>query len=612
MTRFSEGGSARASRFGLLALAVAFGLAQGATGARASTWTAPSSCTSSGGVKPLIRGLVDRNIAPPAANLDASSINVDWDVLEPDGEGLIHPNPIDTAIANGGCTPIRLRVLAGIATPQWVLDQTGSVDVTNPYSNTSGVAGDFWTSEYSTLYDNLETELANVYGSAPNIVEFVVSRCALFYPEPFILGTSIPSNDTNLVNAGYSEAADQQCQQEEIDTANTDWPTTRIGVSFNPYQVLNAASGSLGYTTAIDEGYTEQVMAYCRYTLGTRCVLENDSIRDPISGLGPNYPQMYAAMTGADGPVELTLNAIDKQVSLGAPIAFQTATESNVGDFWGTLEWARTMHASSVELPVDGTYPSSGGSGAPAWQTLTEVAKWFGESPSVTAIPLTVVQGKSTLGTSVATVTLDGTAAIDTKIPYGDIGSVPFDTVTADIYWPTGVQQTGLISIAGSKPAVSATCSTRTCSATIKSAGYPFPELKITKPATVVIMPATGGVQYTPADGVPIVAIVPVTSNPAPLTIKSLSVTPAKAVRTVNLKSQFTDADRLGVATNYVVRITWGDGGTVTSPPATASGSGFAVTASHQYAGAGKYTVTITINDPGGATVSTSESVTVH
>jgi len=345
---------------GILVLAAGLGLVQPVTGRAASSGVASKSCTSPPGVRPLIRGLVDRNVAPPAANLDASSINVAWSALEPTKGALVSTadDPIWAAVHAAGCTPIRIRVLAGMATPSWALSDSGQVSVINPYSSTPGTAGDFWTTAYMQDYDAFEVLLATRYKNVPNIAEFVVSRCALFYPEPFILGTSIATNDQNLVDAGYTEAADQQCQQEEIDTAAKDWPSQRIGVSFNPYQVLNPSGAT--YTTSIDEPYTAQMMAYCRHTLGSRCVLENDSIRDPISGLGPSYAPMYSAMA-----------------ALGAPIAFQTATETNIGDFWGTLVWAHHMHASSVELPVDGTYPTTGGTGAPAWETLAHVAKWF-------------------------------------------------------------------------------------------------------------------------------------------------------------------------------------------------------------------------------------------
>lgn len=608
----------RYARAGVLVLGCFLGLAQEAHAAPPTNFATAGSCSPVSGIKPLIRGLVDRNVAPPAANLQASSINVAWSALEPTKTGgILSNNQIDQAIAAAGCTPLRIRVLAGFdATPSWVLsDSGGGITVVNPYSSTQGTAGAFWAPAFQTDYDQFEQLLARQYESVPNVVEFVVSRCALFYPEPFIIGASQSENDTNLLSAGYTEAADQACQQEEIDTAAADWPTTRIGVSFNPYQTLAPASNSNGYTTGTDESYTEQMMAYCRYTLGPRCVLENDSIRDPISAVGgttPYYTEMYAAMTGASGPIDLTLNGLNVSVPLGAPIAFQTATANNIGDFWGTLEWARQQHAASVELPVDSTYPTSGGAGAPGWQTLAEVSQWFQDVPAFSADQVNATQGTSTSGETVGTLSLSELAAYDTGAGYGDVGSVPFDTVSAVITWPNGAMQAGLVSTGTGTPAPSVTCGDQPiCTVSIYSGGYTFPEQPVTGPGSVAIALANSGGAYTPADGTEVVGSFPVTVVPAPLTLKTFTLTPAKTAPTITLGATFDDADPLGVAANYTVGIRWGDGSS-TTVPARASGSGFSVSGAHRYKRSGKETVTITISDTGGASVSGSKSITVR
>lgn len=618
--RLQVGRIARRSWVGGLVLVAAVGLAQ-PTGVQAETpHAAANSCSSTPGIKPLIRGLVDRGVAPPAAGLDASSINVDWSTMEPSQGVLIDPtiDPILEAADAPGCTPIRIRIISGFnATPPWILNTLGSVTVINPYSQTQGTAGLFWTTNVEQDYETFEQMLAARYEFIPNVVEFVVSECALFYPEPFVLGTSEPTNDTNLLKAGYSETADQTCLRREIDQAADDWPTTRIGVSFNPYQSLNTASNSKGYTVGTDEAYTVQMMAYCRYTLGPRCVLENDSIRDPISLVGngqPYYNEMYAEMTGASGKVDLTLYGLNADVTLGAPIAFQTATDGttdNIGDFWGTLEWAAQQHAASVELPLDTTYPTTGGAGAPAWQTLVEVSQWFQDTPSFTGDALTATQGTPTTG-AVGTVALSELAAYDTQVPYGDVGSVPFDNVSAVITWPNGTVQPALVSIGTGPQASSVTCGgTAGCTVTVFSGGYTFPELPGSGTGSVAITLAQNGAPYTPADGVTVAGSFPVTVLPGALTLKTFTVTPAKSAPTATLAATFADADPLGVVADYSVRVTWGDG-TSSVLTAKAISKGFSVSGSHRYKRAGKDTVTITIVDSGGATVSGSRPITVR
>ena len=73
---------------------------------------------------------------------------------------------------------------------------------------------------------------------------------------------------------------------------------------------------------------------HCRQTLGDRCTLGNDSIRTPITTLGPNYPAMYASIQAA-GPASY----------------FQTATLARVGNLQLTILWAISQGASDVELP---------------------------------------------------------------------------------------------------------------------------------------------------------------------------------------------------------------------------------------------------------------------
>jgi hypothetical protein len=566
---------------------------------------APSSCPIATTVKPLIRGLVDRTQIPPAAGLQASALYVKWSDLEPLGPGLASGNPIDAAIAASGCaTPLRLRVQAGIAAPEWVKQASGGdVNVTDPFDGKIGTIGHFWTDAFKQAYDNLQSELAAAYDSVPNLVEVVVSRCSMFYPEPFLRGITLHANVTSLVAAGYTLAADQQCQLEQIDSSVSRWTLTRVGVSFNPYQVINANA-----TVAIDESFTEQVMGYCRYTGGSRCVLENDSIRDPISGLGTDYAHMYSVMSGAAGPVHVTVGGLNVNVRLGAPIAFQTAVAARIGDFWGTLVWARQHHAASVEVPNDGTYPTSGG--ARAWQTIAEVAQWFQGDPVMTSSPLTAVEGNTSLG--LATLTLDELAALDTMAGYGDVGPVPFDTVSAVIGWPGGVTAAALLKIGLSGAASSVTCPhQRSCAVTIGGGGNAFPEEAPATPVSVTATLGLAGVAYTPAGGISPATSTSVSVSDAPLSLVKLRLAPTRTPRQASLSVTFADSDPGGLVSDYTVTIGWGDGST-SLVAATKVTGGFSVGSMHGYANAGTFKVSVTVSDAGGAGLATSRSIVIH
>jgi hypothetical protein len=146
------------------------------------------------------------------------------------------------------------------------------------------------------------------------------------FAEPLILETSDPSTVSNLLAAGYTEAADESCQEDAIADQQV-WVHTHSSIALNPYEIISA-----GGSTGIDENFTQTLMAYCRSTLGNRCTLGNNSIR--TASLGPQYDEMYGAIQ-ASGP----------------GIYFQTAQAGLVGDLQSTILWAVSEGANDVELP---------------------------------------------------------------------------------------------------------------------------------------------------------------------------------------------------------------------------------------------------------------------
>jgi hypothetical protein len=312
-------------------------------------------------LKPVLRGLLDRGGPPTPAFVHLVGgyvVNVHWSDLQLGPGAPITPNnAIDRAItqvhsmnaADHTSLGLKLRIFAGIWAPSWAKNLGGPpVAVTDPVSGGGGTIGRFWTPSFGSAYAAFESELATKYDNVPEIREVTISRCTTVFAEPFIRDTANPATVQVLLAAGYSLAADETCQQQEI-TAHLVWRHTHSDLSFNPYQVIRA-DGSAG----TDEPFTESMMAYCRQSLGRACVLENNSLRSTVGG---TFAAMYSAMQ-----------------ALGAPISFQTAVLNRVGNLMEAIAYAISLGANSVELP--GGYQSSGPS------AFANLARQLGANPA--------------------------------------------------------------------------------------------------------------------------------------------------------------------------------------------------------------------------------------
>jgi hypothetical protein len=290
------------------------------------------------GIKPPVAGVVAINQLPaPPLRQDVSAvvIEVAWRDLQPNAAPQVAANnPIDQALASvrqadaadGMTRGIRVRLLAGIDSPDWLKAIDGPpVSMSDPQGGASGTVPRFWLPDFGTRYAQLQQLLAARYDSALEIREVTVSRCMTIFAEPFQRQASSSADVQALLAAGYSLSLDQTCQQEAV-AAHSVWRTTRSSLALTPYQAISS-NGAVGQ----DMAFTDQMVQYCRATLRNQCVLQNNSIRYP--SLGGNYPQMYQDMVAA-----------------GRPIAFQTAASSRVGDLSKTLDWAVSEGAGAVEL----------------------------------------------------------------------------------------------------------------------------------------------------------------------------------------------------------------------------------------------------------------------
>jgi hypothetical protein len=310
----------------------------GGTVPRSTTTTLPIIPVTS--LKPAMTGLLDRNGLPPAAyapDLGGFVINVNWSALQPNGPGTpIVTTNIDNALAamdalnasTGAHLYAKLRLFIGINSPAWAKTVGGaSFPDTDPASNVGGTVPRFWTTAFGTDYNSMMKQLAAKYDTDPRVRNVTMSRCTTVYSEPMQRQISSPSDVSGLVAAGFTSAQDLACYEGMVQEALRDWPYTHLSFSFNPYQQINSAA-----STTTSDTVTDQMIDYCRQVLGSRCTLENNSLRS--TSLGGLYDSMYAAIKAK-----------------GAPITYQTATLARVGSLPATLQVAINDGAIAVELP---------------------------------------------------------------------------------------------------------------------------------------------------------------------------------------------------------------------------------------------------------------------
>jgi hypothetical protein len=296
--------------------------------------------------KPTIRGVLDRTALPTAQwqpVVNGYVLRADWSALQPVQGGDIAPNnAIDQAIAQlrtlnaqtRGTQPptrLKLRVLAGDSAPDWAKNVGGPPVLVqdSASSGTYDTVGRFWTPAFGAAYQDFMTKLAARYDGVPEVRDVVVSRCTLTTAEPFLRMTSDSTSVQNLRNAGFNVADDHTCHQQQVDVHKAVWLLTSSSVAFTPYQQI------LPTSTNVDESWTEAMIDYCRQQMGSRCVLESNSIKDPSVPRGPSYGPMYA-----------------KIAATGPPIAYQTASPNNgLTSLCNTLGWAISQGTGAVELP---------------------------------------------------------------------------------------------------------------------------------------------------------------------------------------------------------------------------------------------------------------------
>ena len=293
----------------------------------------------------------------------AAVIQATWSQLEPQ-PGVFDDSVINDALQNIAtynatypATPLvgKLRIFAGPNTPAWVMQQVGSVTLTDSTGN-SAAFPDYWVPQYSALWTQLQNHLAAVYDNNPLMGEVAITACSSIDAEPFITGFA--ADTPALLAAGYTDAQMEQC----LSNAPQDyaaWRNTPLDYTFDPLYLRTTPSQPQGNSTI----FTLQVMQAFRAALGTRAVVATHSLNDPLSNadLQPIYNEFQSLYNAAQSSSPAT----------ESPLEFQTTVP--------TINWPvvipfgiTTYHPTEVEI----WNTTAIGQGGLAPITMSELQQW--------------------------------------------------------------------------------------------------------------------------------------------------------------------------------------------------------------------------------------------
>lgn len=286
--------------------------------------------------KPPPNSFVELNAHPGVYT--AAVIDLFWSQLEPQ-QGVFDDSALTSALASlaaynakNPSTPVtaKLRIFMGVGTPAWVIAATGGVTLTDASGN-SGQVGQFWTSAYQGFWRGLQVHLAAEYDNSPMISEVAISSCSTLTAEPFIL----PNNQasiTALHQAGYTDSLGQAC----LSNAAADyaaWVNTPLDYSFNAFTATDSGAPKADTTFPI------QVMTAFRASLGTRGVVANHGLQDPLAtGAQPIYAEFTTLYNQAAGQTPPTLS----------PLEFQT--DGPTVDWPSAIALGLTYHPTEIEV----------------------------------------------------------------------------------------------------------------------------------------------------------------------------------------------------------------------------------------------------------------------
>ena len=295
-----------------------------------------------------------------AESVDGIVVQLEWSELQPDAplnsnqKAVLDSSWIDDAIDEvetwndvdgNNQLGIKLRIFAGIYTPQWVKDEAGSSTLDFKRSNFDGDYPHFWKTKFKTRYKELHQLLAAKYDSEPLIKEIAISACMIKNADMH-RARSEYLNINILVDAGLTWRKDRTCQNWQINAVAGKWDTTWVSVArphFRQFKKMETPPKKSDWP--LNTSVMKETVETCRKA--ETCVSGNNSLEQEDKDAN--------AFTNDQHAIYYAASKYRKNNESKAPLYFQTDVKIAQGSglIHNIIGWGiKNSHVEMIELPT--------------------------------------------------------------------------------------------------------------------------------------------------------------------------------------------------------------------------------------------------------------------
>ena len=253
---------------------------------------------------------------------------MNWADLNP-SQGVYNWTPITTKLASDPNLVIRLHVKGGPASPGWLKDSAGTVQVSNAKDLLTTTVGKYWTPEYMAAYRQFMTALGAQFDTNARVTSVNMAGTSLIYDEPWITGGA--ASGASLYSAGLTKDKVIAAQNAGLAATVAAFPHTMVEMPLHgqfTYPVSGGQAGKwsdgIGLANSWDALYGNHVV-FTDYGWGAG---DYTAAADSLT----TAPNLYSWM--------------HKRADLGRPIAFQATLAPGVAAGSATPTAAAAVDAS--------------------------------------------------------------------------------------------------------------------------------------------------------------------------------------------------------------------------------------------------------------------------